>query len=130
MELLAESLGVRHRFCAVYIPWPIGTEERYVSNFYWYKGNSAKSEIKEPECNKPIPAFHSVINGSSARLFGNRLSVTVLGDMPSSNLLKFALSVIRKKEVSSAEEAGSSHLLAIVNLEDTPVKCKTEYRIS
>ena len=106
MELLASSLGAKHRFSTAYVPWSNGTVEAVCKEVLRVMhALSAELRIPEAEWTKTVPAIQSIINNSPSRRLGNRAPITVHTGMEPGNPLLIALQTMNVRDVSSVGEA-------------------------
>ena len=106
IEILANSLGVKHNFSTPYVPWSNGTVESVCKQALRVM-RAFSAEFKIPEANWPttVPAIQSIINNTPARRLGNRAPITVHTGMKSGNPLNLALSSINYNSTASVESA-------------------------
>lgn len=106
MQLLATTLGVRHRFSTVYAPWTNGTVEAVCKEVLRVL-HAVSTELQVPETEWPsvVPAIQSIINNSPSRRLGGRCPIKVHTGMDSGNPLSVALTVAQDKDIPSLDEA-------------------------
>ena len=106
MELLAQTLGAKHRFSTVYAPWSNGTVESVCKEVLRVM-HALNTETRTPEADWPksVPGIQSIINNSPARRLGGRAPVTVHTGMDSGNPLAVALANLPIRPASSIENA-------------------------
>ena len=120
MELLANSLGVKHHFSTPYVPWSNGTVESVCKQFLRVmRAFSAEFRIPESDWPTTVPAVQSIINNSPSRRLGNRAPITVHTGMEPGNPLNLALSAINYSDADSVQDAQVMQELKIVDLLDS-----------
>ena len=69
MEILASTLGARHRFSTAYVPWSNGTVESFCKEVLRVL-HALSTEMRVPETDWPsvVPALQSIINNSPSRV--------------------------------------------------------------
>ena len=78
MEILATSLGAKHRFSSAYVPWSNGTVESVCKEVLRVmRALSSEFRIPESDWTKSVLAIQSIINNSPSRRLGNRAPITV-----------------------------------------------------
>lgn len=114
MELLADSLGTKHRFSSAYVPWSNGTVESVCKQVLCViRAFSAAFRIPEAEWPSTVPAIQSIINNSPSRRLGNRAPITVHTGMEPGNPLNLALTNLKIIDSASVDKARAMQALEL-----------------
>ena len=106
MRLLAASLGVKHNFSALYVPWSNGRVEAVCKQFLRViRAFSHEFEIAESDWLSTVQAVQSIIYNWPARRLGNRAPITVHTGMEPGNPLNLDLASISYMDMDSVENA-------------------------
>ena len=106
MKLLAASLGVKHNFSAVYVPWSNGTVEAVCKQFLRViRAFSHEFEIAESDWLSTVQAVQSIIYNWPARRLGNRAPITVHTGMEPGNPLNLDLASISYMDMDSVQKS-------------------------